>query len=311
MSSLRDLKSLTYALLDDASQQAVNFGIIVGYLNIAQDIIGNLLWNVDREKFMNIDTQSATNGVADYPTPSDLRELVRVVVNTKYEYTRFPARDLNALNQNTLYRSVYPNQMWYSEKEGSAPGKTIVRLFPTPATGAGAGSSNLDIWYYRRPMPFHVNGTQDGVATSSGSVGASTSTLLDTGLVYNTTATGYTDFWKYAQVRLTSGNNAGRICRLVSQTLASSTLTLDVVLPTATATSDTYEIDQMSILPEYTHYLMPYYAAGLAASKVGKDGTVYRQYFFDELEQMRQRLVNNVEINIPGEVSQGVQRARA
>jgi hypothetical protein len=377
--NLRELKSMTYGLLNDASQQAVNFGTIVGYLNIAQNVLGNLLWNVDREKFLGINYQSTVNGTRDYSTPTDLRELVRVTIGN-YEATRFPVRDLNAINANTLYRGVWPNQIWYNEMEGTAPGKTTVRIFPTPIAGAGGdgvagtatasstttitlptgvGASAVDdfyngmtiyfvtgavagttaivtdyvgstrvvtfavqtdpglasvvigdydllLWYYRRPVDFHVNGTYDGIATGVGA----TSTILDTAAPFNTTATTNTDFWKNAQIRFTSGSNNGILRRVSSQTLASSTITFTPVVVTATTTGDTYELDQMSILPEHVHYLMPYYAAGLASSKVGMDGSSFMGLWNAEIEAMRRRLVDNVEVNIPGEVSQGAAKAR-
>ena len=377
--NLRELKSTTYALLGDASQQGVNFGTIISYLNVAQTVLGNLLWNVDREKFLGIDYQSTSTGTRDYSTPSDLRELVRVTIGN-YEATRLPVRDLNATQANTLYRGVWPNQIWYNEMEGTLPGKTRVRIFPTPITGSGTtgvtgtatasstititlptgigasadddayngmtllftsgvlsgtsvtvtdytgstrvvtfativdpglasvviGTLDLGMWYYRRPRDFHVKGIAEGAATATGS----TLTILDTSVPYNTTATGYTDFWKYAQVRMTSGSNEGIFRRVVSQTLATSTITLDTALPTATATADTFEIDQMSILPEHVHYLMPYYAAALAAPKVGMDGAQFMNIWNNEIASMGSRLTSNVEVNIPGEVSQGTQRAR-
>lgn len=307
--NLRELKSQTYALLGDASQQKVNFGIVVGYLNIAQTILGNLLFNVDREKFLAIDSQTTTNAISDYQTPIDLREIVRVVVGRSatvrgYEATRMPARDLNAVEMNTLYRPVYPNQIWYNEMEGTEPGKTTVRIFPTPITGSGVvASTGLTIWYYRKPVDFHVLGTYDGVATGVGT----TTTVIDTAAPYNTTATTNTDFWKYAMWRGTSGSNNGIIRRVLSQTPASSTFTFasSPVLPTATTTSDTFELDQMSILPDYTHYLMPYYAAALASPQAGMDGSHLMARWDRELEMIGSRLMNNIEVNIPGQVSQG------
>ena len=114
-----------------------------------------------------------------------------------------------------------------------------------------------------------------------------------------------TGFWTGAQIRFTSGNNDGLIRRVTTLTPGSSQFTVDA-LPTGTTTNDKYEIDQYPVLPDHLHHLMIYYAAAGLAPKRGIDRTRFIERWEKEFEDIRRRYQDNIDANVPGSRSQGI-----
>jgi hypothetical protein len=187
----------------------------------------------------------------------------------------------------------------YYSTEGGSVGKFKITLYPTPDD-----TSNVKVWYYRKPTEFHERGTYDGTVTTS----TSTTVFIDTAAPFaGTSGTGMDSFWVDATVRFTSGANINQTKRVVSWTAATGSFLTEAF--TSAPGTATYELDQVSIIPDEFHHWVCYYAAYLAATKNGID-TPWMQQFKDELGMTGERWLQNIEASHPGEVSTMTRRAK-
>lgn len=307
--NLRELKSFVYSLIQDPGEEACQFGEVVSYLNIGQSVLASVLWNIEREKFLGIQnfsvdssspvspdqTRSATG---DYLCPADLNEIVRVTLNG-VECNRHPVRELNALTKNTLYRPVKGSQQFFSEI-GDTAGRTKIRIAPVPDEADAIG-----IWYFKKPTDFHELGSYEGTSTAG-----STTTVTCTAAPM-IGAGGDDTFWANAEIRLTSGAGGliGQKRRVTSYNVATGVFTFDALA--ASAGTNTFELDQVSIIPSQHHHLIGYYAAALAAPKKGMDPQQFWGVWNDHMNMLKRKYQDNVEANVAGDSPAGVRGAAA
>ena len=297
MMDLKQLLSATGSMIGDPAFRQIQKPETISFFNMAQQELVSMVWDFDKTKFLVVNTQTSTSGTADYLVPANMRQIVRVLYAGK-EYRPIAPEDLEALTDNEYKRPIKGVSGFYVEMQGSEPGRSQVRIFPTPNTTT---AGEIEIWYYQAGRDFHPQGVYSGIAT-----GGSTTTLLDTGAPFMTTGTAYTDFWLGANILFTNANNDGQFRRVKTVTEASGTFTLDSALPTAAASTNTYEIRQVSILPPHLHHIMPYYAAWLAAPQVGKDGTPFKVTWESFIQGLKSRYLENVRVHLPGEVLPGI-----
>jgi len=301
--NLRDLISGVWSELGDPTGREAYRGEVIKRLNIAQRVLFSMAWHYDLQKVVTSDTQNIVSGTATYTIPNTSNYLVHKIVRVIYngrEAVEMPSRELEALSVNSWMRPVAGAQHFYTRVMGTTtPGKDDITLYPTPKANVTNG---LQVVYHAAPIDFHESGSYEGVAT-----GGSTTTVVDTGAPFNTTATTNTGFWTGAQIRFTSGNNEGLIRRVTTWAPGTSTFTV-ATLPTAVAASDTYEIDQVPIIPEHLHHMMIYYAAAGIAPRLGQDAAVARLIglWDKEMNDLRLRYTDNIEANVPGQKTAGV-----
>ena len=297
MMDLKQLQSAVGSMIGDPSFRQIQRPEVTAYLNMAQQELVSMMWDYDRTKFLTVNKQTSTSGTADYLVPSNMRQIVRVLYALK-EYRPLAPEDLEALTDNDWKRPIKGVSGFYTEMQGSEPGRSQVRIFPTPNTTV---ADEIEVWYYQAARDFHPQGVYSGIAT-----GGSTTTLLDTGAPFMTSGTAYPNFWLGANILFTNASNDGQMRRVKSVTEATGTFTLDSALSTAAASTNTYEIRQVSILPPHIHHIMPYYAAWLAAPQVGKDGTQFFTVWTNFMDQLKRRYLENVRVHLPGETLPGI-----
>lgn len=304
--NLRELKSFVYSLIQDPGEEACQFGEVVSYLNIGQSVLASVLWNIEREKFLGIQNfvvdssapvlpDQTLSSTGDYLCPADLNEIVRVTLNG-VECNRHPVRELNALAKNTLYRPVRGSQQFFSEI-GDSTGRTKIRIAPVPIE-----TDAISIWYFKKPTDFHELGSYEGVSSAGG-----TTTQIITAAAPMCGSGGDDTFWLNSQIRWTSGGLNGQKRRVNSYTASSGTFLFDAV--SVTAANLTYELDQISIIPEQHHHLIGYYAAALAAPKKGMDPQQFWGVWNDHMGMLKRKYQDNIEANIAGDTPQGVRGA--
>ena len=310
--NLRELKSFVYSLINDPGEEACQFGEVISYLNIGQSVLASALWNIEREKFLGIQTflvdsstpaspDQALSSTGDYLCPADLNEIVRVTLNGS-ECNRHPVRELNALTKNTLYRPVRGSQQFFSEI-GDSVGRTKIRIAPVPAE-----ADSISIWYFKKPTDFSELGTFENTVTAVGGVAGVS--LIDTALPA-ANANGDSTFWANAEVRITNGTMIGQKRRVTAFTPSSGTLTVDTAFAIQIPIGTSYEVDQISIIPSQHHHMIGYYAAALAAPKKGMDPNQFWSVFNDHMGMLKRKYQDNVEANIAGEAPAGIRGASA
>lgn len=349
--TLSEMVSWVFSALGDPGEsEAAIFGEVVRCLNAGQTRVSNMMPNKEREKFATTNTQAAVVGQAAYTMPADLLDIIRVDYDT-YPINRLPIRSLSALKRNTQYRGNKQRQQFFYEI-GTTAGRTKIVLSPVPNT-----TGNIDVYYFRKPVDFHDQGTYKGTVTLANShtgggaptTASSVSTTVfhdavatfaadrgatptDTANDTSTTPTfyGQTGFWNDGLVRFTSGNNAGASRRVTTfkdyvaananvdglnpQNAGTTKLasygrfvfaTADAWLNTP-AIGDTFELDQVSVLPDQMHDLVCLWACFLMAPKVqGKDPQFFKDAFMDSALQMGLKHTQNVEAVTVGETPGG------
>lgn len=262
--NLREMVSYVFDLLGDpAERESAIFGEVVRNLNHGQHRVSNLLPNVEREKFATTNTQAAVNGTETYDTPSDLLDIRRVTY-AGVELNRQSLDRLAAIDRNPTWRGNKGRQQFFYEI-GSTKGLTKIGILPVPVD-----TSNIVIWYTRRPIEFHDAGTYNGTVTPTNShtgAGAPTEVTSNTTTVFHdavapfaadrgatptdtssdvTTTNalpGQSGFWNDAEVRFTTGNLAGQKRRVTSfrdyvAAGVNATNTADGILPKNAATTN-------------------------------------------------------------------------
>ncbi len=209
--TLREMISTAYAMIGDIAEEKVERGEMVQFLNDAQQIMGNFLVNIVRQKFARYTTIDLVSGTELYDLPNDFSDPIRVRYNGIETNWRDVAQ-LGALERNKLHLPVANRQHFYYVLGGSGPFPQI-GLRPVPSAAAAAG---LELWYYRRPTPFRPEGMYEG--TLAASAGISLTKFKDPGMPYAAAAeqAGEGIFWDNGLVRFTKGKNSG-IERRVTQ----------------------------------------------------------------------------------------------
>ena len=284
---------MVIALIGSADNEMIEKGEILGFLNQAQSVVGSLLFDVDREFFATTYTVAATNGTADYQMPADLRQITRVTYNG-VECSLTSIRDLERLSISPYHRAMKGFQQFYSYIGGTL-GRTKITLYPTPDD-----TTNIKVWYYRKPTEFHPLGTYNGLITTSTSATA----FSDTAAPFaGTTGAGMDTFWVDATFMAKTGAAKNQKVRVVSWDASANSFVIEA-LTDAPGTVE-YELDQVSIIPDQFHHLISYYAAFIAATKLNIPSPWMEQFRY-EMDTLGARWVNNIKANLPGEVKAGV-----
>ena len=299
--NLREMISMVSSVLGDPGEDDLQRGEIIQYLSVGQHVVGRTLVNVEREKFLTTNTQAAVSAQELYNTPADLQDIVRVTYDGT-ECARMPVIELAAIDRNTNYRAIKGVQQFFYERGGTV-GLTQIGIRPIPD-----GTENIIIYYVRRPLDFHALGTYNGTVTAN--AGTSTTQFEDDAAPFAGTAskTGKDDFWNDAEIRWTGGNNTGIRVRVSDfQENPSGVIygrfIMTEAMPNAPVATETYELDQVSIIPEQHHEMICFYAAGIAAPKVGMSGAQYIQMVRDEMALLEKKYLANVEAHVVGDRS--------
>jgi len=303
--NLRETYGIVGSLLGDPAQIKIERGELLSFINVAQNFIAGVLINIEREWFATTYTVAAVGGTADYQMPADFRDPIRVTYNS-VECNRKAISELSALDRNPGHKPIKGHTQWYS-MIGGTNGRTKLTIYPTPD-----GTENIKVWYFRKPTDFHELGTYDGTTTSDGST-TPFITLIDTKIPFTGTTDGtMNSFWVGAQIRFTSLLNNNQRSRVTTHAISTDTLTFDAVSDRV-LTGTTYELDQVSVIPDQYHHLIAYYAAFMAAMKLGQPAPWMQQVQL-ELDMLKAKWLSNVEAggtgHMPGTASDRVEHAR-
>lgn len=296
--NLREMMSTVYSYIGSPSEEVLQRGECIGYLNVGQNVVARNLVNIEREKFTTTYTVAATGGTATYAMPVDLETILRIryagCVNR-----RLPIGDLSATDNNTMYRPIKGTQQFYYILGGTV-GAIQIGLLPIPDDTA-----NIVVEYIRKPTDFHILGSFNTVLDQNATEAHSATAFNASAAPFagSATKTGTDDFWNNGQVRFTSGKNSGTV-RWITDFDAISTaygrFTV-AALPDTPADADTIELDQVSIIPPEHHDMVCLYAAALAAPKNQMDPAFFLQMFRENLTMVRMKWTDNVEANLAGE----------
>lgn len=200
--ALRENISSVYTLVGDIGERHVQRGEVILYLNDAQDMMASILANIVREKFLTKATIDLVNGQEVYDLPADFQDPVRVTMRG-FECNRMGYESLAALDRNTQFDPVTDRQQFYYIYGGSGWADQVgVRPIPTAAVSGG-----LVVSYFRKAVPFTLDGYEKRTAAAAGTTTALVSSALNA--AGSPTKTGQNDFWNNAKLTFTTGNNAG------------------------------------------------------------------------------------------------------
>lgn len=287
---LRDLWSQVGMLLGDPEFQQIHQNEITMDLNMAQKALARTLIDVDREQMMYWTSVAGVASQIEYDLPLAVDEIQRMSYANK-ECQRISVRDIGVLeveSRNTLMRGSKTFQQYYYVIQGAA-GRMRVGIYPIPDD-----TSSIYIYYVARPVDFSPFGSHNGAATGNGSG----TTLEDTGLP---TETIHNDWWNNAEIVFKSGGNVGDVVRVTDFVASTATFTFQPSVAPSTAPGDTYEVDQVSIIPEQHHDMLVFYAAALAAARLGKSPAPFMEMYMHGVGDIRRRWTSDIEATAVGE----------
>ena len=291
---LRDLWSQVGMMLGDPEFQKVNQNEITMDLNMAQKALSRTLIDVDREQMMYWTLIPGVIDQIEYDIPMNVDEIQRVSYAGK-ECQRISVRDIGVLeveSRNTMMRGSKQFQQYYYLIQGVG-GRPKIGIYPIPDD-----TSNISVYYVARVIDLSPYGSHNGVVTAV----TSTTVFTDTGLPLHSLIA---DFWINGEIFWksdggTGANRTGVVSRVVSNT-ETGIITLVDAMPSAPEVGDTYEIDQVSIIPDQHHDMMAFYAAAQGMVRTQRDPRAYLSMYQDGVASIRRRWTSDIEATAVGE----------
>jgi len=299
---LREMVGTAYALLDLSENEVIPVQEMIRYLSDGELQVANALLNSQREKFMVRTTIAAVDAQADYDLPIDTLEVVRIEY-AGAEGIRIPAKVASAMVQNRGYEPIKGYQQFYVEVKGTL-GKAQFTLYPTPDD-----TTNITVWYYQKPLGFHIEGMYEGALTAA----VSETVFNDAKIPFAgaSAVAGIDDFWNGAILRFVSGLNRNQERYVLDFTEdllgVYGSLTVETGFPNVPTAGDEFEIDQVSIIPDQHHPLVTYWAAIMGGPKAQKDPAIFEKLFSKGMESITLGHRGDMDGPIPTLVTQGAE----